>query len=186
MERPVRVLVCALAAAVAAAPLTAAVYKIQLTNGNSFETRYEPEDASYDSGKVVFLDETGLLITIAKSDIVSIQSDFEAKGYGRMINTTTMELGWAPNDVAEGGGEGAPADPFAQVQQAIQGQQQSTTFNQFVEPDATQGMPGNWVGGSFSSPQPVVVPVQIQAPAPAPSAPAGGGDVPPPSDGGGQ
>ena len=82
MQRPVRVLVCVLAAAVAAAPLAAAVYTIQLTNGYSFETRYEPEDASYDSGKVVFLDEAGLLITIAKSDIVSIQSDFEAKGYG--------------------------------------------------------------------------------------------------------
>lgn len=185
MVRPVRALVCALAAAVAAAPLTAAIYTIQLTNGNSFETRYQPEDASYDSEKVVFLDETGLLITLSKSDIVSIQSDFEAKGYGRMINTTTMELGWAPNDAAEGGGDGA-ADPLAQVQQAIQGQQQTTTFNQFVEPDATQGMPGNWVGGSFSSPQPVVVPVPVPSSAPAPSAPAGGGDVPPPSDGSGQ
>lgn len=184
MERPVRVLVCVLAAAVAAAPLAAAVYTIQLTNGNSFETRYEPEDASYDSGKVVFLDETGLLITVAKSDIASIQSDFESKGYGRMINTTTMELGWAPNDAVEGGG--APADPLAQVQQAIQGQQQNVNYNQFVEPDALQGMPGNWVGGSFSTPQPVVVPVPVPAPAPAPAAPSGGGDVPPPSDGSGQ
>lgn len=178
MERPVRVLVCALAAVVTAAPLAAAVYTIRLNNGHSFETRYEPEDASYDSDKVVFLDETGLLITIPKSEIESIQSDFEAKGYGRMIDTTTMELGWAPNDAAE---EGAtPGDPMAQVQQAIQGQQQITTFNQFVEPDATQGMPGNWVGGSFSSPQPVVVPVPVPAPAPV------DGGAPSPSDGGGQ
>lgn len=181
MERPVRVLVCALAAAVAAAPLVAATYKIQLANGNSFETRYEPEDASYDSGKVVFLDETGLLITLSKGDIVSIESDFEAKGYGRMINTTTMEFGWAPNDAAEGGEGGGAADPLAQVQQAIQAQQQqTTTFNQFVEPDALQGMPGNWVGGSFSTPpQPVVIPV------PVPSGPSGGG-APPPTDDGGQ
>jgi hypothetical protein len=178
MERPVRVLVCALAVVVAAAPL-AASYKIHLTNGNSFETRYEPEDASYDSSKVVLLDETGLLITIQKSEIESIQSDFEAKGYGRMIDTTTMELGWAPNDAAEEGAAG-PTDPLAQVQQALQGQQQTTTYEQFVEPGATQGMPGNWVGGSFSSPQPVVVPVPVPV-----SAPAGGG-APPPSDGGGQ
>jgi len=178
MERPVRVLVCALAAVVAAAPLAAAIYTIQLTNGSSFETRYQPEDASYDSGKVVFLDETGLLITLSKSEIESIESDFESKGYGRMIDTTTMELGWAPNDAAEEGA--APADPLAQVQAAIQGQQQSTTFNQFVEPDALQGMPGNWVGGSYSSPQPVVVPIPVPAPAPA------GGGAPPPSDGGGQ
>lgn len=178
MERPVRVLVCALAAVVAAAPLAAA-YKIHLTNGNSFETRYEPEDASYDSGKVVFLDETGLLITVAKSDVASIQSDFESKGFGRMIDTTTMEFGWAPNDAAEPGA--APADPLAQVQQAIQGQQRTTSHEQFVEPGATQGMPGNWIGGSFRSPQPVVVPVPIPAPAP-----VGGGDAPPPSDGGGQ
>jgi len=178
MERPVRVLVCALAAVVAAAPLAAAVYTIHLTNGTSFETRFQPEDASYDSGKVVFLDETGLLITLSKSEVESIESDFEAKGYGRMIDSTTMELGWAPNDAVE---EGAtPSDPLAQVQQAIQGQQQTTTYNQFVEPDATQGMPGNWVGGSFSSPQPVVVPVPVPAPAPA------GGGAPPPSDGGGQ
>ena len=101
---------------VAAAPAFAA-YTIRLNNGTSFTTRYEPEDASWDDSKVVFLDEVGTLISISKSEIAGIESDFETKGYGRMIDTTTMELGWAPNDAAEGVEGGAPADPLAQMQQ---------------------------------------------------------------------
>ena len=96
MQRPVRVLVCVLAAAVAAAPLAAAVYTIHLTNGNSFETRYEPEDASYDSGKVVFLDETGLLPHVnpgllSADDVAALRKVSISQGV--MLETISPRLG---------------------------------------------------------------------------------------------
>lgn len=172
MHRTVRGLACALVAAVVAAPMSAAVYTINLHNGHSFESRYEPQEASWDASKVVFVDEVGLTIALDRADIESIASDFESKGYGSMIDATTMELGWAPNDLAAPD-DGSSTDPMAQIERLMsqQPQQQSVTYGQFVEPDQTQGMPAQWVGlPNDTSPQPVVVPV----PVPVPSAPAGG------------
>lgn len=171
MHRFVRGVACALAVAVFAAPLSAAVYTIQLKNGSSFESRYEPEEASWDAGKVVFLDEVGLSIAVDRAEIEAISSDFESKGYGSMLDSTTMELGWAPNDLAAPAEPGSQ-DPMAQLQQMM-GQQQrpDVTYGQFVEPDQTQGIPSQWIGvpGTGGQTQPVIVPVQMPAPAAPPA-----------------
>lgn len=175
MHRFVRGVACALAVAVFAAPLSAAVFTIQLKNGSTFETRYEPEEASWDAGKVVFVDEVGLTIALDRADIEAISSDFESKGYGSMLDSTTMELGWAPNDLAAPAEPGSQ-DPMAQLQQMLGQQQQrpDVTYGQFVEPDQTQGIPSQWIGvpgSTGAQPQPVIVPVQV----PAPAAPPAGG-----------
>jgi len=176
MSRLARTLAWALAGILAVAPLSATVYKVTLKNGSVFETRYQPEDASWDAGKIVLLDEMGLLISIPKDDVQDIVSDVEAKGYGSVIDDTTMYLGWAPNegeDAAAGGAPAAGPQVFGQQEPPI-------TYNQFVEPDQTQGMPGTWVGYPVNAPtQPQVI-IQQVAPAPAPApAPAA-----PPSDSG--
>lgn len=175
MHRFVRGVACALAVAVFAAPLSAAVFTIQLKNGSTFESRYEPEEASWDAGKVILVDEVGLTIALDRADIEAISSDFESKGYGSMLDSTTMELGWAPNDLAAPVEPGSQ-DPMAQLQQMLGQQQQrpDVTYGQFVEPDQTQGIPSQWIGvpgSTGAQPQPVIVPVQV----PAPAAPPAGG-----------
>lgn len=165
-----RFAVLTVAGALVVAPLSAAVYTISMTNGTVFETRYEPEDAAWDSSKLVFLDEFGNVVAVAKTDVQEVTSEFESKGYGTMINNTTMELGWAPNDAVdtstpEGQAAAAAAAALAASQPT------PTTFNQFVEPNQTQGMPARWVGYPTNDPGSsgfVPPPVQIQVPPPAP------------------
>jgi hypothetical protein len=178
-RRFVRLAVLAVAVACVVAPVQAAVYTVSMTNGTSFDTRYEPEDAAWDSSKLVFIDEFGNVVAVAKTDVQEVTSDFEAKGYGRMINNTTMELGWAPNDALdtstpEGQAAAAAAAALAASQPA------PTTFDQFIEPNQTQGMPARWVGYPTNTPGAtgfVPPPVQIPVPAPAPM-PV---DAPPPA-----
>jgi hypothetical protein len=109
MARLSRALLVATAALAVAAPVSAALYTVTLTNGTTFASRYKPRDAWWDAQKVVLLDEAGNLISLAKSEIESIESDVGAKGFGHMLDDTTMAFGWAPNDR----GEVKPNEPIA-------------------------------------------------------------------------
>jgi hypothetical protein len=163
MVRFARVFAWVLAAAVVAAPLAAAVYTVTLKNGNTFETRYEPEDASWDKEKVVFVDEVGNTIALLRADIESIVSDVAAKGYGSVLDNTTIALGWAPNDAAEpGAAPGGGAETAAAVQPPPINQEQ------FVEPDQLQGITGTWISYPSAAP-PQMAPAPMPAPAPPPS-----------------
>jgi hypothetical protein len=165
--RTIRTLAWAVAGLLAVAPLSAAVYTVTLKNGSTFESRYQPEDASWDKTKIVFLDEWGNTLALSKDEVDKVESDFEAKGYGKMIDNTTMALGWAPNDAAGGDEEGEGGESGGGGQAAAQaaaGQEQpNVTYNQFVEPDQMQGMPAQWVGyptntgGNQPSPSPPYV-----------------------------
>lgn len=143
MVRLSRVTVVAVVGLVACslAPADAAIYTVTMKSGNSFESRYEPQDASWDKSKLVMLDEMGNQISISKDEIEKVESDFEAKGYGAMLDNTTMALGWAPNDAADPDAETA----VGTSQDQPQGERPPITYNQFVEPSQTQGMPGEWV-----------------------------------------
>lgn len=101
MARTGRALLLAGLALALSAPLSAALFTIHLTNGTTFESRYEPRDAEYDAQKVFFLDGSGNIISLAKSDIQAVDSDVDSKGYGHMLDNTTMAFGWAPNDKGE-------------------------------------------------------------------------------------
>ncbi len=150
--RTVRTLVGLVAGLLAVAPLSAAIYTVTLKNGSTFESRYQPEDASWDKTMIVFLDEWGNTVALPKDQVDKVESDFEAKGYGKMIDNTTMSLGWAPNDSAappEEGEEGAGGAPPAAQPGAEQ--QPNVTYNQFVEPGETQGLPAQWLGYPVNS-----------------------------------
>jgi hypothetical protein len=103
MSRSVRTASLVVAALLAAAPASAAAFAVHLHNGAIFETRFEPQDASYDAGKVVFLDELGVLVALDKADIARIESDVEVSGFGHVIDDTTIAVGWAPNDAPDAG-----------------------------------------------------------------------------------
>ncbi len=162
--------------ALAALPAAADVYTITLQNGTTFQTRYQPQAASWDAAKIVFLDEFGNQLSLPKADVVTIQTDLENRGFGHMLNSTTMALGWAPNDALDPDSDEGKAALQAEAQRAMM-PEAPPIYNQeqFVEPGQATGIPMGLVGyGSGYTP-----------PMGSPSGPTGEpvvtGGAPPPS-----
>lgn len=97
-----RILPVALAAAalMLAAPFAAAeTYTVQLLDGGTFLSRYQPQEAGWDTDQLLLLTEYGNWIAVAKADVQGITTETENKGYGRVIDTTTISLGLKVNDM---------------------------------------------------------------------------------------
>ncbi len=138
-RRPAGLRLAAAAAAVAACalatPLAAEIFHVELTDGHVFDTRYKPEEASWDSTVVLLLTDTGNWIAVPKAEIADITTETENKGFGKVIDTTTVLLGWAANDAP------LPEDEtqFSAVERlqqlfSQQQQRQDFTVEQFVDP----------------------------------------------------
>ena len=96
-----RTLALGLALTMAAGSAGATLFTVTMSNGTSFETRYRPVQSEWDEGKVMIMTDTANWIAINKSEIVGVESQVEASGFGFQLNTTTLFLGWTPNDVAD-------------------------------------------------------------------------------------
>lgn len=148
------------AVALVAVPATAEVFTIKLQNGSIFESRYQPMEADWDPEQIVFVDELGMKIALAKADVESVTSAVETSGFGTVIDSTTIDLGFLPNDMPteEELQAGDPRNVIQRMldQQQLYDQQPSYDQQQFVEPSATGG--GIPVTAVPSSPSTVVVP----------------------------
>jgi hypothetical protein len=118
LVRPLRALAFGVLALAVAAPSSAAVYTIHLKNGTTFETRYEPTEAPWDAGRIVFTNEWGNLMTLSRADIDRVETDVEASGFGHQLDSTTIALGWAPNDAPAPGSEAAAERAQIQADEA--------------------------------------------------------------------
>jgi hypothetical protein len=172
-----RVVVVLVAVAFVAVPMAAESYVVTLKNGTTFSTRYKPQEASWDHGKVLLLTEWGNPISLAKSDIDTVISEFEKTGFGRVINNTTVELGAAPNDAEvpgkEATGSAGALQALQQMMQQQAGSQPVYNQQQFVEPGSTSGMPLSYIGAGGQTP-PMGGVINVTAPptpAPAPTPP---------------
>ena len=129
----------------AALPAAADVYTIRLGNGTTFESRYQPKQAAWDTTLVTFVDETGTEIALPQALIAEVSSQSETKGYGRVMDTTTIDLGFMPNDLDQSQRlmqAQAAANPVGQIAASPFGQPQ------FIEPSAVgTGIPVGFVGG---------------------------------------
>lgn len=87
---------------------SAGTYTVTLNNGTSFLTRYQPEPVEWDENLMLFPTDRGNWIAISRDEIAEITSSVEETGFGYQLNTTTIFLGWSPNDLTEEGegGEG--------------------------------------------------------------------------------
>ncbi len=160
------------ASLLAALPAAADVYTIRLSNGGIFESRYQPKQAAWDTTLVTFVDETGTEIALPQALIADVTSQSEVKGYGRVLNTTTIDLGFMPNDLDQSQQamqRHAMLNPSVQAGDLPNG-------GQFIEPDQIgAGIPLGFVagdGGGFGF-----------APTPSPGAGAGGFTIPPAAGG---
>ena len=144
-----------LALALLALPAAAESFEVTLVDGTKFETRYQPQEASWDPSMVLLLTEVGNWIGLPKASIASVDADVDAGGFGTRLNSTTIALGPSPNDAAIPGEEGtggaaaaaqnqqnALLEAYLQQRQA----EQSYTVEQFVEPNQTMGIPSRFVG----------------------------------------
>lgn len=165
MRRRLTLAALALCALALAAPAGAESFQVTLTDGSSFETRYQPQEASWDPSMVLFLSEFGNWIGLSKDSIASVVSDLDDTSFGTRIDSTTISLGFAPNDQAIPedqqvvAGQAAPGSPAAASAAAANAQnaileaylqqraaEQSYSIQQFVEPNETQGIPSRFVG----------------------------------------
>lgn len=131
-----------------ALPAGAAVYTITLTTGSEFETQYQPVQAPYDEGKIMFLTEHGNWISLSKELVTSIESDFESRGFGIVLDTNTVLLGYSINDLPEDaeGGQTSAGDRLLEI---LGGQPaEPFTVQQFVEPNSAGGLPLGFTGST--------------------------------------
>lgn len=147
-HRPLSSLLLA-ASLLAALPAAAEVYTIRLSNGTTFESLYQPKQAAWDTTLVTFVDETGTEIALPQALIADVTAQSEVKGYGRVLDTTTIDLGFMPNDLDQ--------SQQAMQQQALMnagGQIPTGASNggQFIEPDQIgAGIPMGFVTGTGST-----------------------------------
>ena len=138
---------CALAVcALVALPVAAETYHVSLDNGQSYETRYPPEEASWDADTLLIITETGNWIGVERASIERIDIETELRGFGKRLNATTIFMGRSPNSAPAEDEELTPAERQNQLLEQLIGQQQNQpdyTMQQFVEPgDLGRGASG--------------------------------------------
>lgn len=128
---------------------SAQVYTVVLEGGASFDTRYEPIDAEWDSSVSMILTDQGNWIAISKDDILQVVSEVEASGFGYRLDTSTIVVGWTYNDGDDGqqydddgnpipAAGGAAFDPraagYSPLDGSLYGPEESDSYNidQFV------------------------------------------------------
>jgi hypothetical protein len=156
-----------LCGALVAGPAAAEIYTVTLTNGAVIESRYQPRQAAWDSSMIELLGEVGNWLALPKTLVSGITALSETKGFGRVLDTTTIDLGFAPNDLPlETAGQASPG--MTPLEQAFS---RNYDIQQFVEPGAVGGgIPVFGVGAAGGSSAPAV-PLPPPVPAPAPLAP---------------
>ena len=139
-----------------AAPALAEVYSLTLSNGATFTTRYRPSQSPNRPDTTQILTEFGNWIALPTSQIESITADTESKGYGTVLDTTTIAIGWAPNErSAPGEGSEADLDPTTRLlnymaQRDAGRQQPDFSVEQFGEPSMVGEAPTGGVPGYFA------------------------------------
>jgi hypothetical protein len=156
-----------LVAWLAALPAAADIFVVRLVNGTTFETRYQPRPAPWDAGKIVFLSDLGNWVALLQSEVAAVESLRDLRGFGRILDTTTIELGLSPNDLTD--------EEIARREQVPEVIPQRFDMQQFVEPDAVGGGIPVWSTGGAGGGPPVpgapLIPPTPPVAAPPPPAP---------------
>jgi hypothetical protein len=150
-----RVGVLLLSLALLALPAAADVFHVTLKNGSEILTTTQPQQAAWDPNMVLLLTEVGNWVGFAKDEIDSVRAEDPTDGYGVRLSDNVIALGWSPNDLPGADGKAPDAnDRFASIAErmlALSEAQQNYSIQQFVQPEATQGIPasfGGYAGGT--------------------------------------
>ncbi len=131
-------------------PAAGAIYTVQLKNGTTIDTRYQPVQSPTDADKLMLLTSFGNWISLPKDAVTTVTTDLESRGFGLVVNTTTILIGMSLNDAADAG---ATLDPAAAYLEYVQQRDAAATpysVPQFVNTEATGGIPLSFVSTSVS------------------------------------
>ena len=128
-----RLIVLTLLLAAAATAAHAEYYTVTLTNGTTFETRYRPVPAEWDENVSMINTDRGNWIGIHNDEIADVTSHAESTGFGYQLDSTTLFVGWSPNDIDEYGEDGEGPN----LEEMFPEAPPSAVLEQFVDsPDA--------------------------------------------------
>jgi hypothetical protein len=136
-----------LALALLAAPASADVYYVTLTNGSVITTAHQPQQASWDPNMVLLLTEVGNWIGFPKDQIQGVRAEDPTQGFGVRISDKAIALGRSPNDLPTGDDSTkTKADlvterylSIAERQLAAEEARRNYSVQQFVEPGSSGG-----------------------------------------------
>lgn len=133
----------------------ASAYRVKMHNGNEFLSAYKPVHADWDPSKLLLLTEQGNLVALDEADIAEVVHDLEVQGFGRVIDTTTIEVGYTANmSNQELSPDGQLPESVQQLQQlqrtmtmerALQPPPPNYSVPQFAEPNSGGGIPVGFV-----------------------------------------
>lgn len=142
-------------------PMVAAAetFTVTLDNGNSILTRYQPVLSMPDEATVHLLTDMGNWISLPRDSVVSVTTETESRGFGRVIDTTTISLGFAPNETELTAGE-TPSDPMTELLRYLSRRDSAPvrdySVQQFVDTESAGlgGFPSSYGSGYSSSGSP--------------------------------
>jgi len=152
--RSIRWMVLALLLGLVAVAATAQVYTVTLHNGTTFESRYEPKDADFSEDVMVLSTDQGNWIALEKADIADVVSSVEDSGFGYQLDTTTVIIGWSPNDLVTENEDGEIISEWGFIDDPVEGAG-NYTLEQFISPPvvgsglSASGLPVVFVNQNF-------------------------------------
>ncbi|MCP4200904.1 MAG: hypothetical protein GY769_03115 [bacterium] len=138
--------IASLFALMATGPVVADVFTVTLTSGATFVTRYQPQQSDTREDQVLLLTEFGNWIFLPKEAIVSVASDTESKGFGTVLDSQTIALGWIPPSMQSQADPGAELDPTTRLINFMREQNSAPPAPVYsndlvVEPSQSTGIP---------------------------------------------
>ncbi len=137
-----RLTVLALLAVAAAATVHADYYTVTLTNGTSFQTRYKPVPAEWDDNVMMISTDRGNWVGLLADEIADVTSHAEATGFGYQLDTTTLFVGWSPNEAMQEGEEGEGGDDSLDLEAMFPEPEPTNVLEQFVDIPSGGGLSG--------------------------------------------
>lgn len=141
------------------APAAAEIYTVILANGETMDTRHQPMIAPWDEGKILLRTDVGNWVSLPKAEITDVRVDVEAAGYGRVIDSTTVDMGLTANDRPAAGERPSPEQQLLDFVRSQQRDRPTYDTPQFVDPSEASGIPV-WMTGRTTPPLGVALPTR--------------------------
>ena len=122
-----------------AAVAPAKIFTITLTNGTTFESRYRPQEVDWDDSIVIVQTDRGNPIALLKEEVADVSSEAELRGFGYQVDTTTIYLGFSPNDLVSEDAEGNPVTEY-ELPDAPSASAPNYSLGQFVNAPVAGGV----------------------------------------------
>ncbi len=135
-RKHLRLIAWTLLALAAASAAQAAIFTVTLTNGTTFQTRYRPVPAEWDENVVMINSDRGNWIGLRADEIADVSSQAETSGFGYQLDTSTLFVGWSPNDIYGNDGEegeGAGGQEGMNLEEMFPEPGPSNVLEQFVD-----------------------------------------------------